>query len=339
MRANPEEASLPIRVDAKGDLPIYLQIKYQISYLISTEKLPPGARLPAVRVLASQLGLNHHTVAQAYRELQSDGLIDSSVGRGSFVRQFSDLDRVRAVRHERLTNVLGEARLKARALGFSDAEIVQRLASIAHQQALPCPIVYVDRVPHTAEKYARRLEHHLSGAVSASPVALGDVVEGNERAHAALEHAFYVVTVARNVPVLEQHLPRYGPAHEVLTIVAELLPSTIEALSSIPPDTRAIVLTEEPYVYSSLNLVALYSPLDPTTVELFTVAAKERFVEAAKSAELILYTFGVASALEAMEPELRDSRARRLELAFDIGQDSIAKLRNVFGVNGSDVFD
>lgn len=326
------QTPIPIRIDGNGDLPIYLQIKYQLSYLITTERLAPGARLPPVRNLAEQLSINQHTVAQAYRELQADGLIDSAVGRGSFVKRFGDQDRVHAVRHERLGEVLAEARRRGRSLGFSDTEIIQHLTSMTHQHSVPCRAVYVDQMPHTAAKYAGRLEAHLGGAVAASPVTLDALIDGSDEARALLGEVFYVVTVARNVPLLEQHLPRYAAAHEVITIVAELLPRTTAALGAIAPDTRAVMFTEERYIYSSLNLVSVYSPLDPSKVQAFTPESSSKFIQAAKKAELIFYTFGVANELDEMKLEERGVSAPRLQLEFDIGTESVRKLRRVFGV-------
>lgn len=326
------QSPIPIRIDGNGDLPIYLQIKYQLSYLITTERLAPGARLPSVRNLAEQLGINQHTVARAYQELQADGLIDSSVGRGSFVKRFGDQDRVHGVRHERLGEVLAEARRRGRSLGFSDTEIIQHLTSMTHQHSVPCRIVYVDQVPHTAVKYAGRLEAHLGGEVAATAVTLDGIINGDDEARASLGEAFYVVTVARNVPLLEQHLPRYAPAHEVITIVAELLPRTTAALAAMAPGTRAVMLTEERYIYSSLNLVSVYSPLDPSKVEAFTPKSSAKFIQAATKAECVLYTFGVANELDAMELEEEGVTASRLQLEFDIGPESVRKLRRVFGV-------
>lgn len=326
------ETDVPVRVDPDGDLPIYLQIKYQLSYLITTEKLKAGTRLPAVRNLASALGINAHTVAQAYRELQTDGMIDSTAGRGSFVRKFGDLDRAQAARHERLDSLLQGLRERARTLGFGDAEIQQRLASISQQQPVACHIAYVDRVPHTAVKYGRSLERHLRGAIRATPLSLEEVKEGSERAVEALSQVFYVVTVARNVPLLERCLATYSSVHSIVTIAAEILSETTAALAELGSDTRAVLLTEEPYIYSSLNMVSNSSALDPQAIESFTAADAEGFLQAASGADLILYTYGVSDMLADLDLPARGIWAPTLELAFDVAPDSVSKLRALFGV-------
>lgn len=66
---------------------IYAQIRGQIQGMIAEGKLPPGTRLPAVRILARQLKLNHLTVLRAYQELESMGYIEMGVGIGSFVAE------------------------------------------------------------------------------------------------------------------------------------------------------------------------------------------------------------------------------------------------------------
>lgn len=324
------DALRQLRIDPSGSLPIYLQLKYQLSYLITTEKLPPESRLPAVRNLAQHLGVNHHTVAQAYRALQNDGLIDSTVGRGSFVRRFSDIDRVKAVRHGLLNEALEQALNRARALGFSDQEMMQRFASIA-QRAVPCHVVYVDRVAHTAQKYARRLEHHLGRTVRATPLTFEEITAEDEAAKVALMEAFYVVTVARNGPWLEKQLARFAPAHEILTIVSEPLPSTVSALAALDRSKSTVLLAEEHYLYSSLSLISLYSSIDPADVAAFTVDALDKFIEAASEADVILYTFGAGPALTELNLTDRGIDAACLELEFDIAPDSVAKLKSVFG--------
>ncbi len=68
-----------------GAGPRYGQIRDGIRSRISEGALTPRERLPAVRELSRQLGLNHQTVLRAYRELETMGYVDLEVGRGTFV--------------------------------------------------------------------------------------------------------------------------------------------------------------------------------------------------------------------------------------------------------------
>jgi DNA-binding transcriptional regulator YhcF (GntR family) len=61
------------------------QIRTQIAAMVSGGTLSAGTKLPTVRQLATDLGLATNTVAKAYRELESDGVISTDGRRGSFV--------------------------------------------------------------------------------------------------------------------------------------------------------------------------------------------------------------------------------------------------------------
>lgn len=56
--------------------PIYGQIARQLRGMIASGSLPPGSRLPPVRVVASDLGVNLNTVARAYRQLEEEGFVE-----------------------------------------------------------------------------------------------------------------------------------------------------------------------------------------------------------------------------------------------------------------------
>ena len=77
--------SLALDVNRDDSRPVYLQIAAQIKNQISMGKLPPGTRLPSVRQMAQTLSVNRLTVHNAYSELQADGWVESTVGRGTFV--------------------------------------------------------------------------------------------------------------------------------------------------------------------------------------------------------------------------------------------------------------
>ncbi len=76
---------MKLSLQRKDDLPLYRQIANQIREYIRTGALPVGSRLPTIRELAQQYGLTRLTVQSAYAELQSEGLVEAGVGRGTFV--------------------------------------------------------------------------------------------------------------------------------------------------------------------------------------------------------------------------------------------------------------
>lgn len=68
-----------IRIDPDDVVPPYAQVHDQIATMVRSGVLPVGARLPAIRHLANDLGVAPNTIARAYRELEVAGLV---AGRG-----------------------------------------------------------------------------------------------------------------------------------------------------------------------------------------------------------------------------------------------------------------
>ena len=76
---------MQIRLSQTDGVPIYRQITNQIKYLVAAGRMEIGEKLPPVRRLAEELIVNPNTVARAYRELESEGVITSRQGSGAFV--------------------------------------------------------------------------------------------------------------------------------------------------------------------------------------------------------------------------------------------------------------
>ncbi len=76
---------LPLQLQPESHIPLYIQLRDQLRALVHAGELRLGDRIPASRELASQLGVHRTTVANAYAELASEGLIEGHVGRGTFI--------------------------------------------------------------------------------------------------------------------------------------------------------------------------------------------------------------------------------------------------------------
>jgi DNA-binding transcriptional MocR family regulator len=80
---------MELRIERGGTsgrgVPVYRQIADQIRRAVVAGALVRGDRLPTIRGLASQLGVNRDTVSLAYETLAGEGVVESTVGRGTFV--------------------------------------------------------------------------------------------------------------------------------------------------------------------------------------------------------------------------------------------------------------
>ena len=76
---------MEIIISSNTSKPIYEQITSQIKALIISGELETGEPIPSMRALAKSLHVSVMTVQKAYDDLQRDGFIETTVGRGSFV--------------------------------------------------------------------------------------------------------------------------------------------------------------------------------------------------------------------------------------------------------------
>jgi GntR family transcriptional regulator len=74
-----------IHLSEHDGVPYYQQVLVQLKTLVAMGRLQPGDQLPPVRKLAAQLLINPNTVARAYRELESEGVVESRQSAGVFV--------------------------------------------------------------------------------------------------------------------------------------------------------------------------------------------------------------------------------------------------------------
>ena len=103
---------MQIHLSNSDGVPIYRQITNQVKYLVAVGRLSVGQQLPTVKALAEQLVVNPNTVARAYRDLESAGLISSRQGSGAFVAgngsPLASRDKQKLL-HERIDVLLAEA--------------------------------------------------------------------------------------------------------------------------------------------------------------------------------------------------------------------------------------
>lgn len=85
-----------LRVDQHAAKPLFDQLRTQLIDGIRNGRLPPGTRLPTVRELAGDLGLAVNTVARAYRELETAGIVETRGRFGSFVARADPADAAMA---------------------------------------------------------------------------------------------------------------------------------------------------------------------------------------------------------------------------------------------------
>ncbi|MDE7120783.1 MAG: GntR family transcriptional regulator [Oscillospiraceae bacterium] len=115
-------------IDLMSRIPIYEQLYRKVIELILKGVLTEQDKLPSVRNLATQLGVNPNTVAKAYSLLERDGIIYSLAGRGSFIAK---PDKMLA--QERVLRDFDSAVFHALDIGIAEQTLTDRISAISEK--------------------------------------------------------------------------------------------------------------------------------------------------------------------------------------------------------------
>ena len=125
------------QINYKSGKPIYLQLVDQIKAAAASGALRTGEALPSIRPLAEDLRVNRNTIAKAYSELESLGVIETLPGRGCFLKENHAALR-KEVRREMLIGEIDQAIVQAHHLQVPRAEFLalvqQRLDALEDRQ-------------------------------------------------------------------------------------------------------------------------------------------------------------------------------------------------------------
>jgi len=121
-----EDNPVEIIISSSSRKPIYEQITSQIKGMIMTGELDSGTSLPSMRALAKSLHVSVITVQKAYDELQRDGFIETTVGRGTFVSA-RNKDFIQEEQQRKVEEMLSEVVEISRSHGITEETLIQLL--------------------------------------------------------------------------------------------------------------------------------------------------------------------------------------------------------------------
>ena len=108
-------------------LPIYAQLMDTLKRRIITGRYLPGEKLPSVRELAAEAGINPNTVQRAFSELEREGLIYTQRATGKYVTE--NADEIKSARQALAKTQVAEFLSNMQSLGYSVGDVIVLLQS------------------------------------------------------------------------------------------------------------------------------------------------------------------------------------------------------------------
>jgi GntR family transcriptional regulator len=226
---------MQVRIEPNGHLPVYVQLKEQLKFLILNGELEPGTKLPTIRQLAGYLGINRNTVQKAYQELEGEGLVECRRGRGCAVVEQIGTTTQPVVSPE-LLDVIDRAIEEARQLGVRPDDLATFLYARAQQrpaQPLTRHVVFVECEAAITNAIALTIQERLGMQVT--PILLEDVREPTREVEEQLRQAHVVATTFFHIQELRTLLARTGK--EVVALAVKPHLENLIRIAGIPRGT------------------------------------------------------------------------------------------------------
>ncbi|MSU56804.1 MAG: GntR family transcriptional regulator [Pedosphaera sp.] len=119
-----DDGVMMLQINFKSGKPVYLQVVDQIKSAAASGALRVGEPLPSIRPLAEELRVNRNTIAKAYGELESQGVIETLPGKGCFLKaNHSPLKK--DARHKLLIEEIDQAVVQAHHLQVPRGEFIE----------------------------------------------------------------------------------------------------------------------------------------------------------------------------------------------------------------------
>lgn len=231
--------NLPIELQRKGGLPIYLQVKKKIEQLISSGYWKKGQRLPTERALAATLGVSRNTVSLAYRQLEAEGLITSRQGRGTFVAEADDLIR-HETKRERLARIIDVAIDEALSIGVDLMEFLtaaQKRVDERRQLLSEVKIAFIECNREQLDYFAKELE--LGTGVRVMPALLDDV-KNDAETKKRTSQADLIVTTFFHLDEVKTLFPERE--EDILGIALDPVMESIVKIARLPQGTEVLLV-------------------------------------------------------------------------------------------------
>jgi len=229
-----------IKIDRKSKVPIYLQLKEHIKKMIEEGKWSVGKKIPTERELAEFLKVSRNTIGTAFRELEHEGILSSTQGKGTFVSD-SDILFKKEGNKDRLLRIIDVSLEEAMELGFTIDEflaITINRIKMKKEFLRTVKIALVECNKEQLEHFIKEI--NLGFGMKIIPVLLPDYRKDIAKTNKSLEEVDIVITTFFHLQEVKALLNDEGK--EIIGIALNPHLETIVKIARLPEGKKVGVI-------------------------------------------------------------------------------------------------
>lgn len=277
-------------LDRKNGIPLYIQLKNQIQQLIATGKLKANDKLPPERELAQVLQISRNTVSMAYKELEDEGILSSSQGRGTFVAN-SALVLQRESMKERLLKVIDLAIEEATGMGFSIDEFVALThvrAMEKKEQLAQLRVAFVECHPEQLEYFVQEVK--LGSGVNLVPILLDDLRKNVQASPQNLAQFDLVITSFAHFNEINQIFQ--GKAKKILGVALAPQVESLVRIAKLPAESQVAIFCHSETYGRRVQEAVQRAGIGHLGFSVYTGQVDEKMQECLQGAAAVVVCFG-----------------------------------------------
>lgn len=250
---------MPFPIVRKNGIPLYVQVKEAVLAEIKSGQWKAGDKLPTERELSEKLKVSRNTVSQAYQELETEGVLTSIQGRGTFVCDRDDAVLIEN-RKDLLHKIIDIAMEEGLQLGFTIDEFVEMTELRAKEKKdflNNVQVVFIECNREQVEYFSRKLQ--FGSGVTITPLILDEFRDKKEEYLPRVLSSDLIVTTFFHYEEVKEIVQN---RNQVLAIALDPQLETIVKIARIPYGKRVGLVCRSDNFASKVLLALKNAGLD-----------------------------------------------------------------------------
>ncbi|WP_446897975.1 GntR family transcriptional regulator [Clostridium sp. LBM24168] len=237
-------------MDKVSSIPLYLQLKKQIMYLIRNDILKVGNKMPTERELSESLKVSRNTVSSAYNELEQEGVLKSYQGRGTFVAEDMNLWKIQNVK-EKIVKFIDLAFEEAIETGIDPDEFLEIVVKrIKEKRKIMSKItaIYVECNIEQSKMFSKQLMENTD--INVIPLTINDLKNVDNKIRDVIEDCQVIIATFNHVNEVMNLTGGFGK--EVIGVAINVDLGTIVKIARYPDKTKfAFVCISDEFIFKA----------------------------------------------------------------------------------------